>query len=39
MESLTKEYELDKIEESKKAFMEAYKRQNNDSINQMTKNA
>ena len=39
MEQATKDYELERVEENKKAYMEAYKRQNNDSINQMTKNA
>ena len=39
MESLVKEHELTGIEGAKREFMEAYKRQNADTIEKMTKSA
>jgi hypothetical protein len=39
MEEKTKEFELAKIEESKKQFMDAHKKINHEQIQQMTKTA
>lgn len=39
MEAATNQFEMGKVEESKKAFLDAYRQQNAESIEKMTKTA